>query len=357
MGLSIREYVAGSHFFWRARGCVSSLRDLDASHGVLAKWNLNDQIGTANGHELTVVELEHGKVVGEVRLAATHNDVVLGSVQALHGCANPHDHYTIKQARFRWPVRLRGAAWLIGTPQIDNYYHWLLESAPRWKLMQGAAKEDYDFVLLNSRNPRFQKEVLDRIGVPEKKRLHCSKWRVYQFDHLFVPSMPFPVQEVSEWSCQWVRSLFPEKDPAAPERLYITRRQVSRKRLRRRLVNEEQLEARLQRLGFTVVRPEHISIAEQAKLFGNARCVVAPHGAGCVNLLFAPAGALLIELFDPGFGTRSFETLSASCHQRYVRMVGKRVKQKPVDHSRRPLMEYEINLGQLEQHLAEHGII
>jgi len=193
--------------------------------------------------------------------------------------------------------------------------------------------------------------------VPEKKRLHCSKWCVYQFDRLVVPAMPFPAQHVSQWACQWVRSLFPERYPAAPERLYISRRQVNYKRLRRRLANEAQLEARLRRLGFTIIQPENQSIAEQAQLFGAARCVVAPHGAGCVNLLFSPAGALLIELFDPGFGTRSFEHLSAVCQHRYVRLVGQRVgKNATAEHSRRSLMEYEINIGQLEQHLAENGI-
>jgi capsular polysaccharide biosynthesis protein len=354
----LRDHVAGSYFFWRARGCVSSLTNLDKSHGLLATWNFNNQIQNSDGHDLSVVELEDGKVVGEVRLAATHNDIALGGVQALRGCANPHDHYTLKQARFRRPVRYRGTALLIGTATADNYFSWLLESVPRLKLAQAASKEDYDFVLLQTGSPRFQKEVLDRAGVPEKKRLHCSKWRVYQFDRLVVPAMPFPVQHVSQWACEWVRSLFPERNPAAPERLYITRRQVNYKRLRRRLVNEEQLEARLKMLGFTIVQPENKSVAEQAQLFGAAKCVVAPHGAGCANLLFSPPGALLIELFDPGFSTRSFEHLSTACKHRYVRLMGRQVgKNVAAEHSLHPLIEYEIDISQLEQHLAENGII
>ena len=165
MGFDVRGNVLSS-YFWQARGCIPSLRDLDGSHGLMGKWNFNSQVQNADGHDLSVVELEQGKVVGEVRLASTRDDGALGGVQALRGCANPQDHYTLKKARFRWPLRYRGTALLIGTPPVDNYYHWLLESAPRLKLTQAAAIREYDFVLLNSRNPRFQKEILDRVGVP-----------------------------------------------------------------------------------------------------------------------------------------------------------------------------------------------
>lgn len=305
-------------FFWRAADCVPSLESLDASHGVGTKCNVTAVVDGENQerHPLLVVELKGGKVIGDLRLVATATDVVIGGLQGLFGCADPQDHYLLRRRRFRLCRYRHGTALLLGASNSDNYYHWLMDSLPRWKMLQAANWSNYDFVLLHSRPARFQDEVLDRLEVPPAKRLRCSKNFVHQFEQLVVPTMPFPPEEVAPWACAWVRSLFPGK-VAGPEKIYLQRGDG-----RRRLVNETELEAALSSRGFVSVRPERLSVSEQAKLLSSARCVVAPHGAALTNLIFAPPGALLVELFHPQHKNRCYVNLARACGHRYAGLDG-----------------------------------
>jgi capsular polysaccharide biosynthesis protein len=333
-------------FIWHASGCVPAIQDLTESHGVLAKSDVTAVVRGqgAGGYPLMVVELAGGKVVEDLKLASTSADVVIGGVQALFGCEKPQDHYYLRR-RFALPRRRRGTAWLLGAANSFNYYHWLLDSLPRWKLLLAAGGTDYDYVLLHSQPCRFQDETLDLLGVPRAKRLRCAKRFVHQFDRLVVPAMPFtpfPARQIAPWICEWGRSLFPERT-AGPVRLYLSRRGAQK----RRLVNELELEARLKHLGFAIVQPEQLPVAEQAKLLGSATCIVAPHGAGLTNMLFAPPGARLIELLHPDFQSTCYKNLAAACGLPYTALVGRRTRELNNLDDRRA--EYEIPVGDVLQ--------
>jgi capsular polysaccharide biosynthesis protein len=86
-------------------------------------------------------------------------------------------------------------------------------------------------------------------------------------------------------------------DPEAPKRIYISRLGS----LKRVLVNEAELEAELQARGFTVVRPETLSVRDQIALFHRAEVIVAPAGAALANILFCKPGATLIEIQPSNF--------------------------------------------------------
>jgi capsular polysaccharide biosynthesis protein len=297
--------------------------------------------GTNEGHPLTVVEMADGKIIGDLRMVATAGDIVVGGVQALFGCADPQNHYLLRRRRFRLLKRRRGTALLLGAANSDNYYHWLVDSVPRWKMLQVAGWAKYDFVLLHSKPLRFQDEVLDRLEVPMEKRLRCQKNLVHQFERLVVPSMPFPVEDVAPWLCPYLRSLFPET-VSSPEKVYLRRGTG-----RRRLVNEGELQAALQERGFVSVEPQHLTVAEQAKLLGRARCVVAPHGAALTNIIFAPSGALVLELFHPGHKNRGIVTLAAACDHRYTCLDG-----HALSRDNRRQLDYSIDVPAVAKMIA-----
>jgi hypothetical protein len=309
-------------FFWQPKGEVSSLETLPLSSHVLQKKDVTFAVSEkiSQQHPLLVAELAGGKVIGDLRLAATADDVVIGGVQTVFGCDNPGGHYVLKRHRFRLPKRRQGTALLLGASNSDNYYHWLLDSLPRWKMLQAAGWRDYDFVLLHSLPRQFQEETLDWLEVPASKRLRCSKNFVHQCERLVVPSMPFPTEEVSGWVCEWLRSLVPTRGPGL-EKLFLSRRGVSG----RQLANEVELEAALTARGFVPVQLETLSVVEQARLLGTARCVVAPHGAALTNLVFAPPGALLVELFHPQHKNHCYANLAAACGHRYASLDGRAI--------------------------------
>ena len=357
------------HLLWRPGGYVPSLESLNASHGVTVKRDVTMAVsGLKEGYPLTVAELVDGKMIGDLRMVATAGDIVVGGLQSLFGYPDSQNHYLMRRRRFRMLKRRLGTALLLGTANSDNYYHWMADSVPRWALLQAANEVNYDFVLLPNRPVPFQDEVLDRLKVPKEKRLRCSKYFVHQFERLVVPSMPFPVEEIAPWACAYLRSLFLEciDDPAdvhqdhehgrdaladrqagptaimesgrSPEKIYLRRGAG-----RRRLLNEAKLEAALARMGFVVVEPERLTVADQAKLLSSARFVVAPHGAALTNLVFAPRGALLMELFHPEHKNRCYINLAAACGHRYVALDGQAGKVTG------GTLEYSVDIAAVER--------
>ena len=84
---------------------------------------------------------------------------------------------------------------------------------------------------------------------------------------------------------------------AGAKRIYVSRLGS----LKRVLVNEADLEASLAARGFTIVKPETLSVREQVALFHQADVIVAPAGAALANVLFCRPGAKVIELQPSNF--------------------------------------------------------
>jgi len=326
-------------YFWRPAGFVPALESLGESQGVASRRDV--AAGPNHGeHRLQVVELAGGKIIGNVRLIATAANVVVGGLQSLYGCAQPQAEAVLHRRRFRMPKYRRGTALLLATATSTNYFHWLLECVPRWKILQAAEWLEYDFVLLHNEPSRFQDEVLDRLKVPPAKRLRCSKYLVHQFERLVVPVMPFPLWQVAPWACSWVRSLFPEQAPG-PEKVYLRRGKCLRP-----LANEPELESALQPLGFVPVQPDQLTVAGQARLLSSARCAVAPHGAVLTNMIFAAPGAMLLELIHPQFKNGCYASLAAACGHRYACVDG-----RPVGRANRHRQEYAVDVSAVLEEL------
>ena len=299
---------------------VSSLETLQLSSNVLKKSDVTLAVTGTNSttHPLIVAVLEGGKIIGDLRLAATRDDLVIGGIQTIFGSHDPVSHYALKRRRFRMPRHRRGTALLLGAANSDNYYHWMLDSLPRWRMLQAAGWQEYDFVLLHSEPRGFQDETLDWLGVPEEKRLRLSKNFVHQFERLVVQAMPFPLEEVAAWACKWLRSLV-SQGTSGPEKIFLSRRGVGA----RQLLNEDELQSALEARGFVTVQPGKLPVLEQARVLNAARCVVAPHGAALSNMVFAPPGALLFELFHPRHKNRCYVNLAAACGHRYASLDGR----------------------------------
>lgn len=305
--------------FWKPAGSVSSVDALSGgSHGVAGTRDVTMAVtGSKDGYPLRVVELAGGKIIGDLRMVATRDNIVIGGMQSLPPGMDPQDHYLTRRRRFRMPKYRRGTALLLGASNSDNYYHWMVDSVPRWKMLEAANWSNYDFVLLHSAPRTFQDDVLDRLGIPSEKRLRCSKNFVHQFERLVV----VPTPPVAPWSCAYVRSLIPEK-MSGPQKIYLRRGAG-----RRRLVNEAELERALADIGYISIEPGRLSILEQAKFLSSARCVVAPHGAALTNLIFAPAGAKVLELIHPQNKNGFFLRLASTCGHDYAGFEGRLVNE------------------------------
>lgn len=135
---------------------------------------------------------------------------------------------------------------------------------------------------------------LDRYAlVQPESRLHL------QADRLLVPAIDNHSTLAPPWITRWLRANLPARHVLGkPRRLYVIRGDRPHTR---RYVQEAALLERLETQGFVRFDPGSVGVQEQIDHFAAAEVVVAPHGAGLVNLIFAPEGVRVLELFAPRY--------------------------------------------------------
>jgi len=181
------------------------------------------------------------------------------------------------------------------------YYHWLTEGLPRLGIIQeaGIAINEVDIYITNNLTNVMQ-ESLDLAGVPREKRLTLKDNQSLQSENVIAPSFPGgpynPGTSIpSLWTIRFLRYCFIRHSERStgnlPRRFYIQRTG------KRKVANESVILPLLKSKNIHMVRPEKLSFIDQVSLFFNAEVVVAPHGSGLANLVFASQYIQVVELF------------------------------------------------------------
>jgi len=194
----------------------------------------------------------------------------------------------------RAPRRIDEPCVLLGSD--ENYAHWVLRNLLKLSLLEGAGIPAGTRYLVRDDLRRWQREYLELIGIPEGRLLLVPDGTIVACSRLYVPTQLRNHPHMCE-GMAWLRARVAPllaSPQAASDLVYASRREQSK----RRLLNEAQLEAALERLGFRIIVPGEMSVREQIGAFSRARIVVAPHGAGLANMVFAPPGAALLEILS-----------------------------------------------------------
>jgi hypothetical protein len=224
--------------------------------------------------------------------------------------------------RLRWPRarQWHGTACLLAQDSPHAYYHWLLEMLPKLALIEQFPELAGVPLLVPERLSSFQRDSLRLAGVvPE--RLLGFDGGCAEFEQLYVPSLPAPTGWPAPHAVQWLRDRFLAHGAVSRRvgrRLFLSRRDA----LQRRVLNEDELVAWLQQQGFEVLCPAELTFTEQIGVFRDVEVVVAAHGAAVSNMVFAPAGAVLIELFGDNYINGCFWALAAICGHHYGFVTG-----------------------------------
>jgi hypothetical protein len=117
-----------------------------------------------------------------------------------------------------------------------------------------------------------------------------------------------------------LRGAYRQPEPQGGERMFFSRGPVKL----RRLLNEPELEAIAARRGLQRFEATSSDHAEQVRRFGNADVIVAVHGAGLANLLFARPGTVVIELFPEDFVKSTYLWLCNRLGLRHYPVIGSR---------------------------------
>lgn len=208
----------------------------------------------------------------------------------------------------------------------SGYFHWINSILPRlWLLEKAGINPNLKLYLYAP--PSFQQDSLRFIGIPESRLLQARPGNVV-FRKLHFPA-PLIVggshwnrpREIMPFFDALIAKAMADK-PVKPTRLlYLSRSDAPV----RRLMNEKEVFARLQKHGFEFVATAKMAFADQVRLFASAKAVISVHGAGLSNVAFMRPGMKVLEIVSPDRLWPTFRSLAVRRGLHYGCIVGDRV--------------------------------
>ena len=169
-----------------------------------------------------------------------------------------------------------------------GYHHWIADCLVKLREVDPSRY----IVVLPEDYPAFALQSLSKFpfqgifGLPPAYGLSAT--------NLTAVGNPY-VSRYNPGHIRWLRdSLVSQRalDRTAADRLYVTRRHASR----RRVANEDEVVALLARYDFTVVDSARLNFSTEVETFARCRALVSLHGAGLTNCVFMPPGGDVLEL-------------------------------------------------------------
>ncbi|HVZ47091.1 MAG TPA: glycosyltransferase 61 family protein [Ramlibacter sp.] len=196
-----------------------------------------------------------------------------------------------------------------------NYYHWWIDNVPRLLMARKYGQLEGRKVLVNHDLTSFAAGTLRRLGIGEERLVRVSADEALLCGDVCVPAMLASATAVHPAVPPLVRDALGVRGHAGGKRrIYLSRQDAGS----RRLVNEEAFTEVLARWGFERMLPSRMSVDEQIECCSEAEAIVAVHGAALANMLFAPAGAAVIEIFTPAYPASFYVLLAHACGVRHV---------------------------------------
>jgi len=307
-----------------------------------------------------VAVLKNGRVCGQTAFVLTANYKLLRDV-SLEFTVKHLNLMRKRKAYNMWRSRkfkyVRETVAVLCFCSAHNYYHWMMDVLPRIELLRLSGIQIDKYVMNRQSILPFQDETLAVLGIPRDKIIDS---RVdMQARKLVVPSLITRYifkwgtyvrpDVIPKWACEFLRNQFlhpSDTDPSDPnEYIYISRENA----IYRRVINEEEILDRLSTFGFKKVNLESMTVAEQIELFSRAKVIIAPHGAGLVNLVFCKPGTKVIELFAPNYMPSYYWMISNHVQLDYYYLVNK-------GQTNRSSSDFAVNIDRLLEMVQYVGL-
>lgn len=180
------------------------------------------------------------------------------------------------------------------------YAHWIYEGLTRLEALEYYSQKNSKkpILIIDKDPPSWKIRSLELMGY----RLEdCLQWNGYRakINQLVISSKRREEGRTSVKACHWVRErILSNIDNYTNSNLILNPNIfISRKKAKaRRIINEEEVINTLTRFDFSTYVLEDLDWQDQVKIFTQAKIIVAPHGAGLTNILFA-TNATVIEIF------------------------------------------------------------
>lgn len=248
----------------------------------------------------SVLEVRNGRLVGESAALVTPGGRLDLERSPYFGIRSWREHPVYLRPRLPQTEHVDGTVVSLAShASARNYYHSLMDALPRFGLFREAYPDVEPDAVVVGHTTRWDAQLVAMLGLDRYRLVEPTSALALRADRLVVPSIDNRTTLAPPWITAWLREHLPARDVAdKPRRLYVTRGDVPNTR---RYVQEAALWPHLERQGFARIDPGALTVQEQIDHFAAADVVVAPHGAGLVNLSFAPAGVKVLELFAPRY--------------------------------------------------------
>lgn len=249
----------------------------------------------------TVIQINQARVIGKDGLLTSPDNHGILDINPMGNISDD-----LKRILLKSPEFINGNSLFLCSTWSDFYYHWMFDVLPKLHLFEKSGL-NANFYIFNEIKHPFQQETLKIIGIEENKIIQTNKYSNFLFEKLIVPSFPGHIGWLPPWGCQYLNNILAkELNIVQNKKIYISRENASQ----RKIINEKELLEFLDKEGFIKVCLEELSLKEQIKLFKSAEMVIAPHGGGLTNLVFANKGTKVIEIFSPNYINVCYWSLS-----------------------------------------------
>jgi capsular polysaccharide biosynthesis protein len=214
---------------------------------------------------------------------------------------------------------LPGAYYFFGYNNPGHFGHLMTEAFPKLWGWDAAKAEDPDLKLLCREHPRkpgtvarrLEHALLPAYGIdPDDVAWATSPVTVDRLvgaTPLWHNAPPYYAHPALRDEWRRLRSGHPAAALPETPKIFVSRRRGGNRFCR----NTDDVERLFSRHGFVIVRPEWLSIPEQAALFAQARAVAGFGGSGMFNLLYAESLENLIVLNQSQYWGRSEHLFAA----------------------------------------------
>ncbi len=258
------------------------------------EWIFNKLL-TAHIEDIKIVQLHNVHVIAQGGIFKGLRAIKSLTLANDNGQIVSYSPLSILKIIIFWPgVQLKKYSEyiLIDNVYSHTYYHWLTEALPRLFLVKDQLQSS-TLLLPANHDLKFHQETLQLFKVEKIERL--QKHVRYRVPNLLTSTQ---IGRVANYHPAVIKQMVAYiKSAIGPsvglgEKIYVSRRRA----LRRKVLNETDLEISLALFGFKVIVFEDYSFAEQVNIMRECRYLISIHGAGLTNMIFMESGSKIMEL-------------------------------------------------------------
>ncbi len=256
-----------------------------------------------NYQEAFVLEIPQGKTQGYGGFTLIDNCLIQETIRCHRNCLNFYRH--IQPIPDNLYTKIPGTVAIVAQIFSANYYHALFDTLGRLALIEmNNIAYDYIYIPINS---SYIKELLELWGIRPNQVISSVHIHGIQADTLLVPSelcnvIPQEMDNgahVHPYTAQYIRyklltklKNYPVNMKKLSKKVFISRKDAGM----RKILNEDEIFAPLEKRGFVRYEISKLSVAEQIMLFHNADIIVGEHGAAFANIIFCKPTTKIIEI-------------------------------------------------------------